>query len=69
MRVAIIIIGVIGLIVLGLKWDSLSPTPHHIPQEGTIIKEQKAAESLACPECGEELKSIRLENDEVVVNL
>lgn len=69
MRVAIIIIGVIGLIVLGVKWDSISPSPHNVPQEGTIIKEHKAAENVPCPECDEELKTIYSGNEEVVINL
>jgi hypothetical protein len=60
MRVAIIIVGVIGLIFLGIKWDSLSPTQ----QEGTIIKEQKADRNPTCPKCDKDVEIIRLENDE-----
>ncbi|MGK0388964.1 MAG: hypothetical protein ACI94Y_001697 [Maribacter sp.] len=63
MRLAIIIIGVIGLIVLGIKWDSISST-HNTPQEGTIIKEQKIDASLTCPKCDEDVKIIHLDNDE-----
>ena len=64
MRIAIIIIAVIGLIFLGIKWDSLSLTPHNTAQEGTIIKKEKVDSHLTCPKCDENVEIIRLDNDE-----
>lgn len=67
MRIAIIILGIIGLLFLALKWDTLSPDENTIPREGSILHSNDESESVMndekslCPTCKE--------GDEIVVAL
>jgi len=54
MRIAIIILGIIGLVVLGMNWDSLSPDSQCIPKEGPVLHSKDAA---SCPKCKHKIKA------------
>lgn len=50
MRIAIIIVGIIGLLTLAFKWETISPDQNCTPKEGYIVPE--GSEHLKkCPNC------------------
>ena len=58
MRIAIIILGIIALLFLALKWNTLSPDGQAVPKEGSVLhSNDKHSESvlndkmLFCPKC------------------
>jgi len=58
MRIAIIILGIIGLLFLALKWDTLSSDTQAVPREGSVLhSNDKHSESVMndkaslCPKC------------------
>ncbi len=58
MRIAIIIVGIVVLVVLGLKWDSLSPSPDTFPKEGNIHQLHENKDNEHCKSCKENWKMV-----------
>lgn len=50
MRIAIIILGVVGFLTLAYNWESISPDPKCTPTEGFIIPEGDN-DAKKCPSC------------------